>query len=140
MHTAESFKQHRYLKLYDLISFNQSIFIHNYKHNKLPFSFNNMLSYVPANSRRSRDDDYNFYLPESNYSSLIHYPTPKLVYNWNCLPITLKSISEPTKFRSELFFIKIWNAMYQTKVFLLPRLIQLIRSSARPERKFLLSS
>ena len=38
-HTAESFKQHKYLKLYDLISFNQAIFIHNYKNNKLPFSF-----------------------------------------------------------------------------------------------------
>ena len=38
-----------------------------------------MVSNVPANSRRSRDDDYNFYLPESNYLSLISYPTLKLV-------------------------------------------------------------
>ena len=61
-----------------------------------------MLCNVPDNTRRSRDDDYNYILPESNYASLLHYPTPKLVYNWNCLPITLKSVSELGKFQREL--------------------------------------
>ena len=101
-HTAESFQNLQYLKLYDLIKFNQAIFIRNYKNNKLPYSFNNMLSDVPDNTRRSRDDDYNYSLPQSNYACLLHYPTPKLVYNWNCLPLTLKSVSEHGKFRREL--------------------------------------
>ena len=101
-HTSESFFKLQYLNLNDLISFNQAIFILNYKNNKLPFSFNNMLCNVPDSRRRSRDDDYNFILPESNYASLLHFPTPKLVYNWNYLPITLKSVAEPGKFRSEL--------------------------------------
>ena len=101
-HTSESFSKLQYLKLNDLISFNQSIFILNYKNNKLPFSFNNMLCNVPDSIRRSRDDDYNFILPESNYASLLHFPTPKLVYNWNYLLITLKSVAEPDKFRAEL--------------------------------------
>ena len=61
-----------------------------------------MLCNVPDNRRRSRDDDYNFILPESNYASLLHFPTPKLVYNWNYLPITLKSVAKPGKFRAEL--------------------------------------
>ena len=59
-HTSESFKELQYLKFYDLISFNQAIFIRNYKNNKLPYSFNNMLCNVPGNTRRSRDDDFNY--------------------------------------------------------------------------------
>ena len=101
-HTNESFKQHGYLQLFDLISYNQAVFIQNYKHNKLPFSFNNMFDDVPDNVRRSRDDDYNFLLPQNNHVSLHHFPRHKLVYNWNNLPLLVKSLSEPSKFRSEL--------------------------------------
>ena len=67
----------------------------NYTNKKLPFSFNNMLNSVPDNYRRSRDDDYNFLLPTINFVNLHHFPTPKLVYNWNNLPLTIKSVSEP---------------------------------------------
>ena len=61
-----------------------------------------MLCNVPENTGRSRDDNFNYILPQSDYASLLHYPTIKLVYNWNCLPITLKSVSEPGKFRRDL--------------------------------------
>lgn len=101
-HTSEYFKRLNYLKLYDLISFNQAVFMRNYTNNKLPFSFNNMLHSVPDNNRRCRDDDYNFILPSVKYKKLHHFPTPKLVYNWNNLPVSLKSVSEPLKFRTEL--------------------------------------
>ena len=101
-HTAEYFKRHNYLTFYDLISFNQAIFMRNYTNNKLPSSFNNMLSTVPDNNRRRRDDDYNFILPHNNFANLHHFPTTKLVYNWNNLPLSLKSVSEPGKFRTEL--------------------------------------
>ena len=101
-HTSEYFKKLSYLKLYDLISFNQAIFMHKYTNNKLPFSFNNMLTTVADSHRRYRDDDYNFILPFINYNNLHHFPTPRLVYNWNNLPMTLKYVSEPLKFRTEL--------------------------------------
>ena len=101
-HTAEYFKKYNNLTFYDLVSFNQAIFMRNYTNNKLPSSFNNMLSPVPDNHGRSRDDDYNFILPHNNFAKLHHFPTPKLVYNWNNLPVTLKSVSEPLKFRTEL--------------------------------------
>ena len=61
-----------------------------------------MLCNVPENTRRSRDDNFNYILPQSDFASLLHYPTFKLVYNWNCLPITLTSVSEPGKFRRDL--------------------------------------
>ena len=62
-HTREAFKMHGFLQLLDLISYNQAVFIHNYKHNKLLSSFSNMLDDVPDNIRRLRDDDYNYHLP-----------------------------------------------------------------------------
>ena len=101
-HTALSFKKSEYLKLNDLISYNQAIFALSYKNNKLPFSFYNMRSTVPENSRRSRDDDYNFASPPLKFPDLHHFPTQKIIYNWNNLPLLLKSVSEPGIFRKEL--------------------------------------
>ena len=100
--TREAFKMHVFLELFDLISYNQAVFIQNYKNNKLPSSFNNRLDNVPDNIRRLRDDDYNYFLPTNKHASLNHFPKYQLFYNWNNLDIFLKSVSEPTKFRSEL--------------------------------------
>ena len=108
-HTKEAFKKHNFLQINDLISYNQAIFIHNYKLNKLPFSFNNMIDAIPDNNLRCRDDDYNYVLPQSNYNYLHHFPKHKLIYNWNNLPLLVKAVSEPLIFRAEfksLFFSK----------------------------------
>ena len=101
-HTKEAFKLHGFLQLYDLISYNQAVFIHNYKNNKLPSSFQNMFENVPENVRRMRDNDYNYLLPQNIYSYLNHSPKYQLIYNWNNLHLLLKTVSEPSKFRSEL--------------------------------------
>ena len=109
-HTKEAFKQHGFLQLFDLISYNQAVFVQNYKNNKLLFLFNNMFDNVPENVRRSRDDDYNLLLPQNKHAFLNHFPQHKIIYNWNNLPLLVKSVSEPSKFRSELksyFFRKI---------------------------------
>ena len=102
-HTSDSFKQLKYLKLSDLISYNQSIFIRNYKNNKLPFSFHNMFGTIPDNGpRRVRDDDYNFMNPPVNYSHLHYFPKSRLIYNWNNLPLLIKSVSDISEFRSDI--------------------------------------
>ena len=97
-HTKKAFKQHGFLQLHDLISYNQAVFIHNYKHNKLPSSFTNMLDDVPENIRRLRDDDFNYILPQNKYAYLNNFPQYQLIYNWNNLPLLLKSVSEPSQF------------------------------------------
>ena len=102
-HTSASFKQLEYLKLQDLIQFNQAVFIRNYSNKKLPYSFNNMYSTVPESVvRRSRDDDYNYLSPQIKYANLHYFPSSQLIYNWNNLPLLIKSVSEPSEFRSEL--------------------------------------
>ena len=73
-----------------------------YKHNKLPSSFSNMLDNVPDNIQRLRDDDYNYHLPPNKHVSLNHFPQYQLIYNCNNLDVYFKSVSESTKFRSEI--------------------------------------
>ena len=68
---------------------------------KITFSFNNMVNSVYDNYRRRRDDDCNFILPTINFANLHHFLTPKLDYNWNNLPVTIKSVSQPIMFRTE---------------------------------------
>ena len=92
-----------YLRVDDLVSLNQSIFARNYSNNKLPGSFKNLLSPVPDRGvRRTRDDDYNFSLLPLKYADLHHYPVPKMVSTWNSLPLTIKSVSDLSDFRSDL--------------------------------------
>ena len=101
-HTNEAFKQHGFLQLFDLISYNQVFFNSKLQKQKITFSFNNTFDNVPENGRRSRDDDYNYLLPQNNHVYLHHFPQYKLIYNWNNLPLLVKSVSKPSKFRDEL--------------------------------------
>ena len=42
------------------------------------------------------------YYPQNNHVHPHHFPQQKLIYNWNNLPMLVKSVSEPSKFRAEL--------------------------------------
>ena len=101
-HTSEYSKKLNYLIFYDFISFSQAIFMPSYTNNKLPFSYSNMVNSVPENSRRCRDVTCNFIFPYIKYNKWHHFPTPQLVYNWNNLLVTLKSVAEPLNFRTDL--------------------------------------
>ena len=61
-----------------------------------------MLDDVPENVRRLRDDDFNYLLPQNKYAYLNNFPQYQLIYSWNNLPLLIKSVSEPSQFRSEL--------------------------------------
>ena len=102
-HTGDHFRKLQYLTVRDLISFDQAIFLRKYSNNKLPSSFNNMLCPVPdQGARRTRDDDYNFHPSSLSYADLHYFPTPQLIYNWNNLPLLVKSVSDMSDFRSDL--------------------------------------
>ena len=102
-HTGDHFRKLEYLTVRDLISFDQAIFLRKYSNNKLPSSFNNMLCPVPDQGvRRTRDDDYNFHPSALSFADLHYFPTPQLIYNWNNLPLLVKSVSDMSDFRSDL--------------------------------------
>ena len=102
-HTAEIFKELEYLKVNDLISQNQAIFARNYKNHKLPGSFTNLLCPLPDQGvRRVRDDDYNFLQIPLLYVNLHYFPVPRIISNWNSLPLEIKSVSDLSEFRRDL--------------------------------------
>ena len=61
-----------------------------------------MLDVIPGNALRRRDDDYSYVLSQSNYNYLHRFPKHKLIYNWNNLPVLVKSFSEPLRLKAEL--------------------------------------
>ena len=102
-HTAEIFKELEYLNINDLISQNQAIFARNYRNNKLPGSFTNLLCPLPDQGvRRVRDDDYNFLQIPLLYVNLHYFPVPRIISNWNSLPLEIKSVSDLSEFRLDL--------------------------------------
>ena len=125
-HTAEHFKELEYLKLSDLITFNQSVFVRNYSNNKLPSSFDNFLSPVPDQGvRRVRGDEYNYFSSPANFADLHFFPTPQLIYKWNNLPLVIKSVSDISNFRSDLkrnFISKYETICHKHNCFSCPRL------------------
>ena len=125
-HTAEHFKELEYLKLSDLITFNQSVFVRNYSNKKLPSSFDNFLSPVPDQGvRRVRGDEYNYFSSPVNFADLHFFPTPQLIYKWNNLPLVIKSVSDISNFRSDLkrnFISKYETICHEHNCYSCPRL------------------
>ena len=102
-HTGDHFRKLEYLTVRDLISFDQAIFARKYSNGKLPASFNHMLPSVPdQGGRRIRDDDYNFFPMSISYADLHYFPTQQIIYNWNNLPLLIKSVSDMADFRADL--------------------------------------
>jgi len=84
-HTSPIFKQLKILKLSDLISYHQAMFIRQYKNKKLPNTFNNCISDIPESNMRSRDDDYNLFYPFPKKKNMFYYPKLrqfKIGINW----------------------------------------------------------
>ena len=118
-HTEPLFKQCKVLPLHDLIEYFNLQFIHAYKFNLMPTSFNNTWSTnrslreaeapeVRADEIREHRFDENFHIPESRTSQVENLPLINLPKTWNNLTCNiLKTTSKKNIFSSKLkaFFI-----------------------------------
>ena len=102
-HTSKIFGELKLLKIFDLISLNQAIYIRKYKNNQLPESFFNIYSSIADNPelRRTRDDDYNLIYETPLKKEYFSFPSLKCINTFNSLDITLKSTSDIKKFKKE---------------------------------------
>ena len=94
-HTDPLFKRNGILKLTDIYKLQAAVFIYDYKHSKLPLSFENF--YCSGNVRSTRQSN-NIPLPtpRTNFSGgSFYYNVPKI---WNSLDITTKLISNKNCF------------------------------------------
>ena len=98
-HTEPLFKTHSILKFPDKLSHSRAVFMHKYRHNKLPTSFFGMFNDTAmTDGMQSRHNDYNYQnLPAIN-KGLESFPLKQMIFNWNSLSLELKATADPTEF------------------------------------------
>ena len=102
-HTEPIFKELNVLKLSDKISFAKSVFMHQFKNNKLPISFSDTFSdIINTDERQTRHNDYNYINKPAIKTYLEKFPYKQFVSNWNSLSIDLKSTADKNEFEQLL--------------------------------------
>ena len=102
-HTDPLFQSLRILKFRDLVLLERAVFVHKFRHNKLPKSFlSNFLEQVDCTDL-SRRQDPGFYIPPTNNHLLTsRSPVSGMVNDWNSLPFPTKLIACHKAFKSEI--------------------------------------
>ena len=90
-------------KLSDKLSYCRSIFMHQYKNNKLPTSFSDKFVDITCTDElQTRHNDYNFVNKPACKSYLEKFPYKQILSNWNSLNIDLKSTADGEIFKQML--------------------------------------
>ena len=98
-HTEPLFKTHNILKFKDKLSHSRAIFMHQYRHNKLPDSFSGIFTDTSiTDNMQSRHNDYNYQNLPANKKCLENFPLKQIIFNWNRLSLELKATADPTEF------------------------------------------
>ena len=102
-HTEPIFKELEILKFTDKLSFCRSVFMHQYKNDKLPISFSGIFTdIICSDNFQTRHNDYNFVNNPAVKSYLERFPYKQIVTTWNNLSIDLKATAEELEFRQML--------------------------------------
>ena len=102
-HTEPIFKKLEILKLSDKFAYCRSIFMNQYRNNKLPISFSNtFVNITDSDELQTRHNDYNYVNKPALRKQLENFPYKKMTSNWNSLNIDIKSTSEPIEFQQML--------------------------------------
>ena len=102
-HTEPIFKELQILKFADKLSFCRLVFMHQYRHNKLPISFSNTFTdIVCSDTLQTRHNDYNYLNAPAVKKYLENFPYKKIISTWNSLKIDLKATAEPDEFYYQL--------------------------------------
>ena len=102
-HTEPLFKELGILKFTDKLSYCQSVFMHKYRHGKLPPSFSNIFTEtVMSNELQSRHNDYNYLNEPAIKKYLENFPLKQIIFNWNALNLDLKATGDIDEFETLL--------------------------------------
>ena len=100
-HTDPLFIFNQQLKLNDIFTYNNLLFMHALRYDRLPRSFNNILQLkTDINVVRSREDVGCFNIPVNNTN--ITFPLLNAAKDWNAIPIYYKNISKLSEFKLEV--------------------------------------
>ena len=102
-HTEPIFKKLEILTFSDKLAFCRSVFIHQFRNNKLPISFSGIFTDIThTDELQTRHNDYNYSNPVSYNKYLEHFPYKQMLLNWNSLNIDLKSTADNEEFQQLL--------------------------------------
>ena len=102
-HTEPIFKKLEILKFTDKLAYCKSLFMHQYKNNKLPISFSGIFQDITnTDELQTRHNDYNFVNKPALKYYLERFPYKQILSNWNSLSIDLKATADEVAFREML--------------------------------------
>ena len=102
-HTEPIFKNLGILKFTDKLSYCRSVFMHQYRHGKLPPSFTGIFRDTTMSDKvQSRHNDYNYLNEPAVKKCLEKFPLKQIIFNWNSLDIDLKATGDLEEFQSML--------------------------------------
>ena len=102
-HTDPLFQSLRILKFRDLVRLERAVFVHKFRHNKLPQAFSPNFMELVDNSNLARRQDPGFYNPPPNIHSLTsRSPLSKMINDWNSLTFPTKSIANRKAFKTDI--------------------------------------
>ena len=98
-HSEPLFKKLNILKFSDKLAHCRAVFMHQYRHNKLPTSFTGMFTdTMTTDTIQSRHSDYNYLNIPAIRKSLENFPLKQIIFNWNFLSLDLKATADPIDF------------------------------------------
>ena len=98
-HSEPLFKSLNILKFSDKLAHSRAVFMHKYRHNKLPTSFNGIFTEIMTTDMlQSRHNDYNYQNVPAIRKSLENFPLKQIIFNWNFLSLDLKATADPIEF------------------------------------------
>ena len=98
-HTEPLFKTLSILKFSDKLSHSRAVFMHKYRHKKLPTSFSGIFTDTTmTDSMQSRHNDYNYENSPAIKKGLENFPLKQMIFNWNSLNLELKATADPIEF------------------------------------------
>ena len=102
-HTEPIFKELGILKFRDKLSYCRSVFMHQYRHGKLPPSFSGIFTEtIMSTEMQSRHKDYNYQNQPAIKGRLEKFPLKQIIFNWNRLDIELKATGDIEEFQKML--------------------------------------
>ena len=98
-HTEPLFKTLSILKFSDKLSHSRAVFVHKYRHKKLPASFCGIFTDTAmTDAMQSRHNDYNYQNFPAIKKGLENFPYKQMIFNWNSLSLELKSTADHAEF------------------------------------------
>ena len=98
-HTSILYKKHNILSFQDTIFMQKALFMHNYRNDRLPISFQNQFIYkTDVDSQRLRHDEGTFVITNNRSLS----PLQSAAHSWNNIPYSIRNISKTNLFKKSL--------------------------------------